>query len=92
MSKTEFLKAVKCLLKGVIAQRNWLVKHRKGYLESDWCKTEIANIGHAASTLTDAQRAKAYLERKETALRYLIPTTNQKRHEELRKLMEEQVN
>lgn len=92
MTKTEFLKAVKNLLRGVVAQRDWLVKHHKGYIESSWTKTEIANIDNAASTLKDADRAKVYLEKKETVLKFLIPVSNPRRHDELRKLIEQQLN
>jgi hypothetical protein len=92
MTKQDFLKRTKALLRGVVAQRRWLLANLKGHLDSQFAKNEIANIDNAVSKLSDAARAKAYLERKETALRYLIPTTNKKRHEELRKLIETQLN
>jgi hypothetical protein len=92
MNKQQFLKSAKSLLKGIIKQRRWLLVNDKSHQESTWCKTELNNIEHALPRLVDADRAKAYLERKETALRYLIPTTNRKRHDELRELIETQLN
>jgi hypothetical protein len=92
MQPLEFLKTVKNLLRGIVAQRKYLLKHNKGYIESNFCKTEIANIEYALPKLVDATRAKAYLERKETVLRYLIPDSNPKRKEELRQLIETQLN
>ena len=92
MTKQDFLKRTKALLRGVVAQRRFLLASLKGHLDSDFAKTEIANIENAVTTLVDADRAKAYLERKETALRFLIPTTNPKRHEELRQLIKTQLN
>lgn len=92
MTKQQFLKTAKSLLRGIIKQRRWLLCHNKSHQESAWCKTEISNIEHALPLLVDADRAKAYLERKETALRYMIPATNRKRHDELRELIETQLN
>jgi len=92
MTKLEFLSRTKALLRGVVAQRRFLLAHFKGHLNSQFATTECANIEHAASTLVDADRAKAYLERKETALRFLIPTTNKRRHNELRELIETNLN
>ena len=92
MTKQQFLKSAKSLLKGIIKQRRWLLVNDKSHQESAWCKTECNNIEHALPRLVDADRAKAYLERKETALRYLIPTTNRKRHDELRELINTQLN
>lgn len=92
MNKQQFLKSAKSLLKGILKQHRWLLRHDKSHQESSWCKTELNNIEHALPSLVDADRAKAYLERKETALRYLIPTTNRKRHDELRELINTQLN
>lgn len=92
MKKVEFLHRVKTLLRGIVCQRNYLVKHGKGYIESEWASQEIRNIDYAASKLVDPARAKAYIERHETVLRYLIPTSNPKRHDELRELINTQLN
>jgi hypothetical protein len=92
MTKQDFRKRVISLLRGIINQRTWLIKHDKSYIESDWAQQEIRNITYAAKKLVDADRAKAYLERKETALRYLIPAKNRKWHDELRELINTQLN
>lgn len=92
MTNLEFLRRVKNLLRGIKQQRTYLLKTGKSHIESDWAKQELANITYATGKLVDAHKAKAYIERKETALRYLIPTTNKKRHNELRELIEHNLN
>lgn len=92
MNKLDYLKRVKAFLRGIIAQRKYLLKENAGHLDANFAKQEIANIDHALPTINSADKAKAYLERKETALRFLIPTTNPKRHEELRQLIETSLN
>lgn len=92
MNKLDYLNKVKALLKGIVAQRKFLLVKNAGHLESNFAKQEIANIDYALPSLVDAHRAKAYLERKEAALRFLIPTSNPKRHNELRELIETQLN
>lgn len=92
MDKTTFRKKGISLLRGIIKQRDFLLKHHKGHMESTWCKTEIQNIRYALPKLVDADKMKSYLERKETALRLLIPSTNKRCHDELRELINEQLN
>lgn len=92
MDRTTYRKRAISLLNGVVKQRDWLLKHHKGHIESSWCKTEIENIRYALPKLVDASKVKTYLERKETALRLLIPSTNKRRHDELRELIHEQLN
>lgn len=92
MDKTTFRKKGINLLNGIVKQRDFLVRNHKGYLESTWCKSQIENIRYALPTLVDADKVKNYLERKETTLRLLIPSTNKHRHEELRELVHEQFN
>ncbi len=92
MTKTEFLHRVKSLLRGIVSQRRWLIKNNKGHIESPWAAQELRNIEHAVKSIADPDSAKAYIERKETALRFLIPTTNPKRHEQLRELLNTNLN
>lgn len=92
MDKTTFRKKGISLLTGIIKQREWLLRHDKGHLESNWCKTEMENIKYALPRLKDPQKLKSYLERKEADLRLLIPSTNKHRHDELRELIEETLN
>jgi len=92
MDKTTFRKKGISLLNGIVKQRDFLLKTHKGHMESTWCKNEIENIRYALPRLVDADKVKNYLERKETALRLLIPSTNKHRHEELRELINEQLN
>ena len=67
MNKLHYLKQVKALLKSIIAQRKYLLVNNAGHLDSQFAKQEIANIDHALPNLVDADRAKQYIERKETA-------------------------
>lgn len=92
MTKQDYYKKAKSLLRSIIAQRRYLLSHLKGHVNSQWATTELNNIENAVSTIKSADQYKAYIERKETALRFLIPTTNPKRHEELRQLINEQLN
>lgn len=92
MDRTTYRKKAISLLNSVVKQRDWLLKYNKGHIESAWCKTEIENIRYALPKLVDAAKVKTYLERKESALRLLIPSTNIKRHNELRELIHEQLN
>ena len=92
MDKSTYRKEATDLLKGIIKQRDWLVKHHKGHMESDWCTKEIENIRFALPRLKDPQLVKAYINRNETTLRLLIPSTNPKRHEKLRELIHEEIN
>lgn len=92
MNKTTFRKKGISLLNGIVKQRDWLIKNHKGYMESAWCKTEMENIRYALPRLVDADELKKYLQRKETTLRLLIPSTNKTRHAELRELISTQLN
>lgn len=92
MDKTTFRKKGINLLNGIVKQRDFLVRNHKGYLESSWCKSKIENIRYALPRMVDADKVKSYLERNETTLRLLIPSTNKRRHDELRELIEEQLN
>ena len=92
MDRTTYRKKGISLLKGILKQRQWLLQHDKSYMETEWCRQQIKNISYALPKLVDASQVKTYLERKEAALRLLIPSTNPRRHEELRELIHEQLN
>lgn len=92
MDKTTFRKKGISLLNGIVKQRDFLLRNHKGYLESDWCKSQIENIRYALPRLKDPEKLKTYLERKEADLRLLIPSSNKRRHEALRELIQEQLN
>ena len=92
MTKQDYYKRAKSLLKSIIAQRRYLLVHLKGHVSSQWATTEIKNIENALTQIKSADQYRAYILRKETALRFLIPSTNPKRQEELRELIQEQLN
>lgn len=92
MDRTQYRKRALSMLNGIVKQRDFLVRNHKSQLESSWCKTKIENIRYALPRLVDADKVKSYLERNETALRLLIPSTNKHRHDELRELIEETLN
>jgi hypothetical protein len=92
MTKQDYYKRAKSLLKSIVAQRKWLLAHLKGHIDSQWAITEIRNIENAVTQIKSADQYRAYILRKETALRFLIPSTNPKRQEELRELIQEQLN
>jgi hypothetical protein len=92
MDKSTYRKEGISLLTGIVKQRDWLVKHDKSHMETAWCKTELDNIRYALPRLKDPQLVKAYIGRKETTLRMLIPSTNTRRQNKLRELLHEEIN
>lgn len=92
MDATAYQEKAKRLLKGIVKQRDFLMKHDNSYLESNWCRTEMENLKYALPRLVDAHKTRGYILRKETTLRYLIPPKNLKRQEELRELIQEPIN
>ena len=91
MKPADYLKSGKELLESVVNQRNYLVRTNKGHIDSEWAKTQIANIGYARATIKDARKMKQYIERKETIIRYMIPSGNRKRENQLRELIKEEI-
>ena len=92
MEKLQYLKRAKSLLKGIVAQRRYLLVHFKGHVNSKWATEEIRNIENAIQQIKSADEYQKYLQRKETALRFLIPSTNIKKQEELRELIQTELN
>jgi hypothetical protein len=86
-NKIEFLNAGRNLLRSVIRQRQWLLVHDKGYIESDFAIREIRNIEYALSSIKSADKMRTYLERKKTVIRYLTPATNRKSIDKLNQLL-----
>lgn len=92
MTKQDYYKQGKSLLKGVIAQRKWLLEHKKGYLNPEFTRQQIMNLEYALSKINSADKMRSYIERKESMLRLMIPTTNKKRIKKLRELVTAQLN
>lgn len=92
MDKLQYLKQARSLLKSIIAQRRYLLVHLKGHVDSKWATTEIRNIENAVHEIKSADQYRTYLQRKETTLRFLIPSSNIKRQEELRELIQTELN
>jgi len=91
MNRTTYRKTAVNLLRGIVAQRRWLLKHNKGYVEPEFCMKEIANIEAAIPRLVDPDQVRNYLRRKHAELCYLIPASNRKRHQELERLITENI-
>lgn len=92
MTKLEHLRQTKRFLKKVVKYRKFLQGKGKSYLSSDFVKTETANIDYALPKLVSYDAVQKYLERKETVIRYLIPSNKKEWYNELRKLRETQLN
>ena len=92
MDKLTYLKTGKSVLKSIIGQRKYLLKHNKGYLDGSFTKREIANIEYALPKLVSYHQMRDYLHRKQNELTFLIPSTNHKRRLQLRELLNEQIN
>ncbi len=87
MNKLSYLKRGKFFLRNVKRQREWLLKHNKGYLEEDYAIRELKNIDNALATIISSDQMKSFLQRKEHVIRILIPSTNYKRKKELQELL-----
>jgi len=92
MDKIRYLKDGKNMLRGIIAQRKWLLKHKKGYLNPDFARKKINELEYHLSRINRADQMKTYLERKEAELRFLIPSTNKRRIEKLREMLHTNLN
>jgi hypothetical protein len=92
MNKLDYLKSAKSLWKSIIAKRRWLLTNLKGHVDSAWAKEKLRNLENAKSVIKTADKAKAYIEREETALRFLIPANDHKHHNLLRELIETRLN
>lgn len=92
MNKLDYLKSAKSLWKSIIAKRRWLLANHKGHVDSAWAKEKLNNLENARAVIKTADKARAYIEREETALRFLIPANDHKHHEQLRELINTQLN
>lgn len=92
MNKQTFLKRTKNLLRGVLAHRTYLWKNNLIKTESSWAAREVANINNAIPKLVDADKARTFLEKHESAIRFLIPSDNLRNHNELRELLNANLN
>lgn len=88
MDRLLYLKRGKSLLKSVVSQRQWLLKHDKGYVPGEFCRSEIRNIEYALGTIVSSDQMQKYLQRKEAEIRFLIPSKNKKRRQELEELIQ----
>jgi|GEM_PF-4162353 len=87
MNQLTKLEEGKKLLRSIRNQRLWCMKHRKGYIESEWARKELNNIEGALATIKTSAEMGRFLERKETALRLLMPARNTTQHQRLRELI-----
>ena len=92
MNKLQQLKHAKDFLRKVVNYRKLLQRKGKSSLSSDFVRTETANIDYALPKLVSYDEIQKYIERKETVIRYLIPTNKKKWYDELRKIRETQLN
>lgn len=92
MNPMEFYKKGKNLLRSVLARRKWMMAHDVSYIESKFCTDKMANIDYALGRIKTAAEMKTYLEKNETIIRYLIPGNNKKWINELRELIQTNLN
>lgn len=83
-----YLEKGRRILRSIKAQRRWCMKHRKGYTETDWARKELNNMEGALSTIQTSAEMRRYLERKEAAILYLMPSRNTRQREKFRELLE----
>jgi hypothetical protein len=87
MNKLAYLKRGKNLLRSVKRQREYLLKHNKGYIETKWARQELKTIDGALGTIVSSDQMRKFLERKESIIRFLIPSTNHRKQNELNELL-----
>jgi hypothetical protein len=75
------------ILRSIRAQRLWCMKHRKGYVETDWAKKELNNLDYALSTINTSAKMKKFLEQKEPVIHFLMPARNTRQHQRLKELI-----
>lgn len=92
MSKSDHLKQAKSFLRKVVNYRKTLADQNKSYIPSSFTKTETSNIGYAINKIVSCDQMQRYLERKEAAIRLLIPTNKHKWYNELNELITFQIN
>lgn len=92
MDKLSELNRIKGFLRKVIKSRKAIARYGKSPISSQFVKTEIANIDAALPQLVSLDSARKYIERKETALRMLIPSNKGVWFDELRDLIQNQLN
>jgi len=92
MTKLGYLEKARSLWKSILLQRRWLLANIKGHVDSKWATEKLNNLENAKAVIKTADDAKAYIEKQETALRFLIPVNKKKLHEQLRELMENNLN
>lgn len=92
MDKLEFNKKAKNFLRKVLNRRKALLKHDNSKLPLEFTKTELANIDYALPRLVSYDEIKAYIDRKNAEIRYLIPANNSKWIKEFDDLLETQIN
>lgn len=76
------------ILRSIKAQRLWCIKHRKGYTEEAWARKELNNMEEALATIKTSDQMRRYLERKQAAILYLMPSRNTRQREKFRELLE----
>ena len=76
------------ILRSIKAQRRWCMKHRKGYTEREWARKELNNMEEALATIKTSTQMRRYLERKQAAILYLMPSRNTRQREKFRELLE----
>lgn len=91
MTNSDFLEESKILLRKIAKQRLWLVVHQKSHVSTIFATQEIRNLKNAISTIKDAERMKAYLERKKGLLNILIASKNKSYHTKLKQLIESNI-
>ena len=87
-----YLQKTKNLLRSVLAIRRHQWANNILKTDSAFAKKEVPIIENACATLNSDTRAKAFIQKHETAIRFLIPANNVKRHNELRELIENSLN
>lgn len=86
----DYLRKGKEFLRKVIDRREQLRQHEKGYVPGEY-RAETETIKYHLGNIKSAAQLRNYLLRKETAIRFIIPSNMRKWHDEFRELLETEV-
>lgn len=86
-NRLSILKEGQNILRSIRSQRLWCLKHEKGYLESEWARTQLNNMENALATIKSSDQMKKYLREKQTVIWLLMPGKNLKNRKRLSELM-----
>jgi hypothetical protein len=92
MNKLEYLKKGKAFVRKVVRYRRSLQRWGRGHLDNEFCRAQTENIEFAISRIDNSDKLKTFFERRESIIRFLIPSNKLKWCDELREFINTSTN